>query len=153
MNNNGFTFIEILIAVALLLLLFAATVIFLDPVEQFARARDNQREADVHDIWYAANFKLTQEGQVCDFDLPSEIDGENKPSFEYIGTEEVDLFSCIVPLYMAEKREDPTDGSEENTGYMVWQHPETNRVSIYAPHSEVEDKIFAGVSPEKEIEL
>src|SRR5690242_10982347 len=46
-NPHGFTIIEITIAMFIILLLFAGTVLIIKPIEQLKRSRDHRRVSDL----------------------------------------------------------------------------------------------------------
>lgn len=59
-KQKGFTLLELLIVIAILAVLAAATVIVINPAELLARARDSQRMSDVNAIKSAVSFFMVE---------------------------------------------------------------------------------------------
>lgn len=150
---SSFTLLEVLIVIAIITILVGGLIVALNPVQRFASARDNVRESHVYQIWEAVTKKQSLEGKwQCGNKgpLPHEVDQNNKPIFQYIGSGEgnYDLFSCLIPDYFQKSLKDPKQGSEQNTGYQIWQHPVTRKISIYAPYAETKT-IGIGTRPDE----
>lgn len=62
--SQGFTLIELLIVIAILGVLAASLLAFIDPFEQFARARDTGRKTAVEALGKALNSKFITMGGV-----------------------------------------------------------------------------------------
>ncbi len=148
-KNKGFTFLEVLIAISIVVLLTAGIIFIIDPGEQFARNRDKQREIHLNAILHAIKQKLShnKEEWVCGA-------GAIQESPTLIGTEinQYNLYPCIYPDFLSNPVFDPKDGyfnSLENysAGYAIWQNSETKKISLSAPGAELEE-IYLGESPE-----
>jgi len=130
--SKGITFVELIVAISIIFVLFAVVVLFIKPAERLAQFRDNQREAHLDLIWGAVEQKIyTDKG----WDNCNAIPSDN---FTAIGTEAgaYDLFSCIVPGYLATEIYDPAAGTAENTKYAIWQNASTGQISLRAQNSE-----------------
>ncbi len=144
LKDFGFTLLEMMIVIGIIAILAAAVIIGINPAKRFMSSRDDVREAHVYQIWEAVTKKNTsEEGWQCGAlgPLPSLLDEEGKPLFVEIGTDvgNYDLFSCLVPEYLSEELLDPKEGTTEASGYRIWQHPITRRVSVYAVYGELKD--------------
>lgn len=153
--NKGFTLVETIIVVALVSVLLGGMILALNPLQKLASARDNTRQSHLYQIWEAVTKKQSLEGRwQCGNQgfLPHDVDQDNKPIFKYIGTGSgnYDLFSCLIPDYLPKTLMDPKQGSEQNTGYQIWQHPVTKKISLYAPYAETKT-ISIGVKPNETI--
>jgi len=153
LRSIGFSLIELLIVIGVIAILAGVLIIAVNPMQRIKGARDNTREAHVYQIWEAVNRKYIEEGSwSCGAlgALPFLVDSENKPVFVEIGSGSgnYDLLSCLVPDYLSKPLFDPRQGSLEATGYQIWQHPVTRKVSIYSLYAESK-VITIGVNPEE----
>jgi len=142
-KGEGFTFIETLIVIGIVGLLATTVVVGVNPARRFEEARDKQREIHLQTILSAIEQKRTVEGGwfgECG-PLPQGVQEEGeeeKPIFKIIGTglgkpnpdDYYNLFSCLVPIYLAEPLYDPAEGSEVDTRYQIWQNPYSKRVTL-----------------------
>ncbi len=137
MSNNkfkGFTLIEILIAVALIAILSAITIIAINPAKHFRDARNSQRSSDVTQILNAVTQYISDQGhQLADLgpitacsDVPTNIGSE--PGY-------INLAANLVPTYIVSIPKDPSSGTDENTGYTICT-TDNSRVQIAAPFAE-----------------
>ena len=107
-NSKGFTYLELLITSAIIILLVSGIVLVINPLEQFAAARDDQREVHLNAIWNAVEEKRFNEGWDNCPDLPTE-------DFKPIGRGEgmYDLYSCLYPYgYLSNTLVDPKEGTK-----------------------------------------
>lgn len=155
-NQKSFTFIEVLVVIGIISLLATIAVVTINPARRFEAARDKQREIHLQAILTAIyQYRITT-GSDCpnmpdDTEL-KEVDGEEKevPVFKIIGTGKekpnpekyYNLYSCLVPIYLAEPLYDPIEGSEADTIYKIWQNPYSKRVTLL--YEKGEKKIVAG---------
>lgn len=126
--NDGFTLMELLIAVSIVGILSTVMIIAVNPGRQLAKARDSQRQTDLIAILSA----IMQYGSEHSGDLPDtdgDPDTSNFPtSATCIGTS-VSCFDLanagetgdeIVPVYMVSIPEDPRTGDATDTGYTIY---------------------------------
>jgi uncharacterized membrane protein len=148
-KNQGFSLTEILIVIGIIFVLAGILMVAINPMQRIKSSRDDVRRAHIHQIWEAVTNKHSaEEGWTCGSQgpLPFSIDGDDKPVFVEIGSANYDLFSCLVPDYLSKKLLDPKQGTDANSGYQIWQHPVTRRISVYAIHGELGD-IVIGLVP------
>jgi prepilin-type N-terminal cleavage/methylation domain-containing protein len=151
-TQRGFTLIEILVVIGMLAILTTVVLVAVNPLRQFAQARNSQRESNVAALLNAVTERIADNGGLfvsssselttpsCNFFLP--IDARN------INKTQLDLRSCLVPSYLPELPYDPSngynacttagcDGQGENYDleYTIQQDPATNRVTICAPYA------------------
>lgn len=150
-SSDGFTLIELLIVIAILTVLFALTIIAVNPVRQFAQADDTQRRSDINAILnaiyqYAADNRGT---------LPAFI---NSTSTQQIGdstgscavtcgavtTEAacLNLAPTLVSTYLSEIPHDPDQPNASTTRYAVTRSANNNRITITACDTEVASPII-----------
>lgn len=139
--------IEILVVLGMLALLSTVVLVAVNPLRQFAQARNTQREANVSALLNAVGHRLadnqgifTTASSSCEASLPS--------SAKKIQSEDgYDLRPCLVPNYLPELPYDPAEGmntctsencdgndEEYKTEYTIMQSATTSRITICAPH-------------------
>lgn len=127
-NQKGFTFIEILLVMGIIGILATTLVVAVNPGRQLAKARDTQRESDIYGILTAIyQYSAEHSGELPDTD--GDPDTSNFPTtatcigtdgscFNLAGAGETG--ETIVPVYLAEMPTDPKDGTQSNTGYLIF---------------------------------
>jgi type IV pilus assembly protein PilA len=138
----GFTLIEILIVIGIIAVLAAIVVVAINPARQFALARNSQRVSNVNAILNAIGQNMADNKGIficASATLP--------PSAKYVSSisGDVDLYSCVVPTYLASMPIDPgnttvlsgtlapyfTDATHYQTGYQVSQNT-NGRITVCA---------------------
>jgi prepilin-type N-terminal cleavage/methylation domain-containing protein len=130
---SGFSLIEILIVVGLILILAAVTIVAINPAKHFRDTRNSQRSADVSEILNAVSQYAGEEGRtVAALGIPPCSDGPSN-----IGTGEgfVNLTTALVDEFIVAIPKDPSTGTDLNTGYTICQ-TQGGRVEIAAPGAE-----------------
>jgi type IV pilus assembly protein PilA len=145
---QGFTLIEILVVIGMIAVLASIVLLAINPLRQFAEARNAQRESDVNAILNAIGERLAENKGIfnnqvgtCLNPLPNET--------EFIGNgggNAYDLRPCLVPNFISEMPTDPKDGTntctsaacassdEEYTSkYTITESASTGRVTVCAP--------------------
>jgi len=147
-NSIGFTFVEVLVVVAIITILAAAVIIVINPAKRFEEARDRQREMHLQTILNAIEMRMTVERgwfPPCE-EFPSDIDEQAQPIFKTIGTKDdslfYDLYKCLLPVYLSTELFDPEEGSKEDTKYLIWQNPYNKKISLI--YVKKDKKIVAG---------
>ncbi len=150
---KGFSLIEILIVVGLILILAAVTIVAINPAKHFRDTRDSERSADVGELLNAVTQYTAEEGNLLSQlgEVPACLENPTDP--EDYGTEigkatgNIDLAGDtstdkLVEEYIVEIPVDPSEGDEDgdNTGYYICETA-GGRVQISAPHTEEADPI------------
>ncbi len=140
-KRSGFTLLEILLAVAALVILASIVIIAINPTKQLADTRNSERYVDVNTILNGIyQYAVDNEG-----DLPSdEITGTVAPICRAgvaEGTEDANGDECVsldalIPAYLVSIPFDPRETSEIVTGYTISTSTTANRVKISAPRAE-----------------
>ncbi|MGD0977305.1 MAG: hypothetical protein ABR875_03365, partial [Minisyncoccia bacterium] len=108
----------------------------LNPARQFALARNTQRWSNVNTLLSAVWQRMIDHRGVwttdatCVATLPSSV----KPIGS--GNGNVDLNPCLVPTYVSSMVEDPSVGTDADTGYTI-SVGTNGRVTISAPNTEL----------------
>lgn len=146
--SRGFTLIEILVVMGMLALLSTIVLVAVNPLRQFAQARNTQRQANVSAILNAVGNRLADNrgiftGDLCTKEIP--------PTATVMGKADAtqyDIRPCLVPAYLSDIPVDPTDGAStcttpvcnsDNqsyvTQYTIQQDAATQRITVCAPKS------------------
>jgi type IV pilus assembly protein PilA len=143
-NIRGFTLVELLIVMGILAVLLAIVLIAVNPQEQFRKANNTARKADVNAILNAiSSYAADNDGQ-----LPAGITSTAKTISSTVGATNLDLCASLTPEFIADLPLDPTTGTESpdgsvcsdasatySTGYTV-KSSAGNRVTVSAPAAE-----------------
>jgi prepilin-type N-terminal cleavage/methylation domain-containing protein len=131
--QKGFTLLEILLVIALIVILTGIVIVAINPINQLGTARDAQRKSDIGTIYKAVNQYLIDHGS-----FPSTITSTLTPicnsgsniSPSCSGT--VNL-SSLVPTYIVSIPKDPN--ATIDTGYRI--QLSDNNVYIEASYTEI----------------
>lgn len=139
---RGFSLIEILVAMGIIAVLAGIVLVAVNPSRQFMLARDSQRRANVAAILSAVGQNIAEHHGVfiCDeepFEIPFVVTTIKKDG--------VDLARCVVPDYITSMPFDPSasgahfvDLDEYNTEYSIVKDNDTGRITVSAPHAEID---------------
>ena len=138
---KGFSLIEILVVVALIVILATITIVAINPGKNFRDTRNAQRSADVNALLSAVT-QYTTDGKV----LPAGISECTAvwSAGSSIGTEGINLAPLLAggtdgTDYMVSIPTDPSEGTAANTGYVICTIG--TRVQIAAPNAEAGKEI------------
>lgn len=145
---RGFTLIEILVVIGMISILAGAVLVAVNPLRQFAQARNAKRVSDVNAVLNAISNRIADNngqfaGGTCTSDILQLSQSEVISSTGGTGT--VDIRPCLVPNYIPEMPTDPTVGSNTcttddctgnayETGYTV-SVTNAHRITVCAPES------------------
>lgn len=141
--SRGFTLIEVLVVIGMIAILAAIVLIAINPLRQFAEARNSQRSSDTNALLNAIGQRIADNRGVfadtesCPNALPASATVIKK-------TGGYDLRPCLVPTYISELPTDPSTGTDTctdadctsgtySTDYTVMQNASTSRITICAP--------------------
>lgn len=145
-DSKGFTLIEILVVIGIIAVLATIVLIAINPARQFAQARDSQRISNLNAILNSVGQRIADNQGV--FAGTFDVGGTTYtcgplPSTEsaVVTTEATDTttetgnLGCLVPTYIPSFPFDPTDSSDPDTGYNIYQDP-IGRVHVIADAEE-----------------
>ena len=148
---RGFTLIEILVVIGMLAILSTVVLVAVNPLRQFAEARNSQRQSNVAAILNAISERIADNGgqfispaselnDNCRVQLPASPQDITRADF--------DLRPCLVSNYLSELPFDPASGSNTcsnatcngsgdnyDLSYTITQDSATNRVTVCAPEA------------------
>ena len=132
---KGFSLIEILVVVALIVILATITIVAINPAKNFRDTRNAQRSADVMQILNAVTQYTSEEGHaIADLGTIPTCPATG-PGTGVIGTGGINLSATLVDEYLVAIPQDPSDGTDADTGYTICQTA-GGRVQIDAPGAE-----------------
>ncbi|MDD4989418.1 MAG: prepilin-type N-terminal cleavage/methylation domain-containing protein [Candidatus Pacebacteria bacterium] len=133
-QKKGFTLVELLIVIGIIVILLSVVLLAVDPAKRLKQSRDSVRRQDVSDILEAIiTYETDNSGSI-----PSGIDSTSG-TYQILGTGGstgcaassctnvttlssgacLDISSSLVPTYFASVPMDPLSGSAANTLYAV----------------------------------
>lgn len=155
-KKKGFTLVELLVVIGIVVLLFAVTLIAIDPAKRLRQARDAVRRQDTRNILESLQeYVVDNDGDVpAGLDAVDEGDGGEWRQVigdggaggcsGDIGTECTDasteddclsLEADLEPTYFSEIPQDPSGGDEDSTWYYVDLN-DTGRITVGACNPE-----------------
>ena len=138
-HKNGFTLIEILIALGLIAILISTLVFILNPAKLLSKSRNDRRTFDVNSILNAIGENISDNfGQ---FNCAA---GDIPTATSWISSDGYDIRDCLVTEYLTELPVDPSYGiapsagtSTYDTRYQIIQNSTTSDITISAPDAEL----------------
>lgn len=152
-KKAGFTLIELLIVIAILTVLFAITIVAVNPVRQFAQANNTQRRSDVNALinaiyQYAADNRGSLPVFIPTTSTQMFSDGANSGAACSVTcgatttiTTCLPLYDKLVPTYLAAIPYDPLQSNASTTYYAATRSATGNRVTVTACSAEISETI------------
>lgn len=141
LKKTGFTYIEILIALAIFIILASAFILNLNPLSQYAQARNTQRTADINALMTAVVQRTADHLGIFEENCAA---GAIPASTTKMAYGAYDIASCLVPIYLPLLPFDPsapgahyTSTTDYDTGYFIEKSTSTASITISAPSAEL----------------
>jgi type IV pilus assembly protein PilA len=132
-HKNGFTLLEVLLAIAAVTILSGIVILAINPNKQLADARNAQRRIDVNTILNAIyQYVIDNDGA-----MPTTITTVATPICKPGFTDScIDLSMLTLGQeYLVDIPVDPTSSLSTNVGYTVMKNI-NNRITVMAPSAE-----------------
>src|SRR5438105_4653092 len=105
LRKKGFTLIELLVVIGILAVLLAIVLIAINPARQFAQANNTKRRSDVNALLNAVHqYAADHKGNIVAMNIPQSA---TATAGAEISTTAVNLYSFLVPTYIAALPVDP----------------------------------------------
>jgi len=141
-NKKGFTLIELLIVIGILAILASVVIIAVNPVRQFASARDAQRVSNLQAILNATFQYAAENGGVFPTTIPTSATCATTATNEICKTGGtctglVDLSVLTTnEKYIVQMPIDPTGATTNGAGYHIAKSA-NGRITVCAPDAEL----------------
>lgn len=138
---KGFTLIEILVVIALIAILAAVTFVAIDPVKNFQDARNATRQTHVVALLDSITRYLADGNSISSLESSASTTlatcGDATTPYKNIGTGSgnVNLAPALVDTYIGSIPQDPSNGTDANTGYQICKTA-NGRITVNAPGAE-----------------
>ncbi len=136
---DGFTMMEILIVIGILIVLGGIAFVGINPAEQLAKARNNQRNVHIEAIYGAIEHYAFQNSGALPGSGGNCFDG--KIAEATFGAHECEAF--LTPYFLNEIPVDPVQGAPGDSGYLI-KKDNRGRVGVMAVYAEREEEISVG---------
>ncbi len=146
-SQGGFTFVELLMVIAIIAIMAVITIIYLKPGDRLAKARNNQRLTDMTVIMNAIGSRAADNRGVFETNCAA---GAIPTTATYManGAGNYNIGPCLVSAYLAALPFDPktsgahyTSTADYDTKYRIVRDATTGRITISAPGAELSQTI------------
>ena len=139
---------ELVIAMALIIIIAGTALYFINPVTQFKRSRDVKREADVRAIMNAVSQRAADNRGVFNCSGAGAVPASSTRIA--VGAGNYDLAPCLVSTYLLSMPYDPqyqnanfNATTSYNTAYAIFRSATTGRITVHAIYPELSEYIWA----------
>jgi prepilin-type N-terminal cleavage/methylation domain-containing protein len=144
--RGGFTIVELVIALAIVVILTAAVLVSINPPQQLAKGRNAQRISHITYIMNAIVQNIADNAGAFSCSsgpIPSTSTVMASSAGSY------NIAPCLVPAYLPSLPFDPSasgayyaSSTNYNTGYTIFSNASTGRITVAAPFAELGETIF-----------
>ncbi len=132
---RGFTLIEVLIVMSVIVILSYTVLFYLNPFNQIARANNSKRLANVSSILIAVERRAGDNRGIFETGcaagpIPSVLTNIGSGAGKY------NIASCLVPAYLQVMPYDPKGGAASDTGYQIAKDS-SGLITVAAPWAEL----------------
>ena len=141
--RRGFTLLEVIVSIGIVVLVTALGAIFLNPAGQLAKGRNSQRWANVNSLLNAVGQNTADnKGSFNCTTVPTSTTKMASSSGNY------NIASCLVSSYLSSLPYDPTASgakyksvTDYDTGYTIARNATTGRMTFVAASAELNETI------------
>lgn len=145
--HDGFTLIEVLIVIALIAILAGVLIAVINPGQQFANARNTQREAHLNTIANGISANIARNDGTFTCAAGTIPATATNMSDDTVGGD-YDIAPCLVPDYISTMPFDPsatgaqwTSTTDYDSQYTIQQNATTLQITLSAPGAELSETI------------
>lgn len=142
--RKGFSLIEILIAVAIMVLMVGLYYIVANPAGQLASSRNSERTFNLWAIMNAIQQNIADQGNRQFSCSSGSLPTATSTMTSATGTGKYNIAPCLVPTYLPTLPVDPsasssyyTSPSNYNTGYAISINASGTMITLSAPSAEL----------------
>jgi len=142
--KTGFTLIEVLVTVAIIVALSSVVILSINPGEYLAKGRDSQRKGDLLTILNAVGQRIADNKGIFETGCAAGAIPATATKIA-VGAGNYDAGPCLVPTYFPSMPYDVkasgahwTSTADYDTGYNIVKNATTGRVTVNAPSAELE---------------
>ena len=139
---TGFSLIELMIAISIFVVIAGVAIVSLNPIGQFSKARNTQREFHLQALMAAIRQNIA-DSQTGGFTCTAGSIPTSTTRMA-IGGGNYDIAGCLVPTYITTLPFDPSTSSahyasnlDYDTGYTIVQATSTRAITLSAPAAEL----------------
>jgi len=143
-GKNGFSLIEVLVTVAIIVALSFIVIISVNPGEYLAKGRDTQRKSNLVTILNAIGQRIVDNKGIFETDCAAGAIPAIATKMSVSGGN-YDIGPCLVSAYLSDMPFDPrevgahwTSTADYDTGYTIIKDAVTGRITVTAPSAELE---------------
>ena len=145
-NLKGYSLIELTIAISIFVVVAGIALVSINPVGQFAKARNSHRELHLEALMNAVRQNIA-DSQTGSFTCATgSIQTTTKRMA--IGANNYNIADCLVPIYLATLPFDPATSSahyasnaDYDTGYLIVRNASSGAITLSAPAAELKKTI------------
>lgn len=144
-KSSGFTFLEMIITIGMIVILTVIAIIFLNPGQQFAKSRNTRRASDIYVLGNAIGQNAADNRGIFSCSAGTAPASSTKMA---VGVGNYNIGPCLVKTYLQALPFDPsattshwTSITDYDTGYTISRSTTTGRITIAAPLAEVGQSI------------
>lgn len=141
--RRGLTLIEILIAMALVVITAGIGLLALNPAGQLAASRNTQRQLELQGVMNAVRQNIADQTTGV-FSCASGLLPTSTPKIMASASGSYNIAPCLVPTYLETMPFDPdassayyTSNTSYNTGYNIVYNVSTTQITVAAPYAEL----------------
>ena len=140
-KRDAVTFVELLVAMSVVVILAGIAIYAINPNRQYSQARNTERWAEVNTILNSVQQRMADNrgtwNTTCGAStvtLPA--------ATTTIGSDpaNINLAACLIPVYLPNMPLDPSGGVATSTGYTVFKDA-NGRITVAAPSAELGEYI------------